>query len=79
MVDFAAGLRLVEAMSVRLFALLGLVLGVLFAGQARAAAGPCHTNADIWGGQGLANAEAAYGMEWAPFGATEWGLSLIHI
>lgn len=73
MVDFAAGLRLVEAMSVRLFALLGLVLGVLFAGQARAAAGPCHTNADIWGGQGLANAEAAYGMEWAPFGATEWG------
>lgn len=72
MVDFAAGLRLAEVMSLRLFALLGLVLGMLFAGQAKAA-GPCHTNADAWAGQGLVNAEAAYAMPWTPFGAAEWG------
>ena len=58
MVDFATGLGPSEVMSLRLFALFGLVLGTLFAGQARAA-GPCHTNADVWQGQGLANAEAA--------------------
>ncbi|WP_269218972.1 D-alanyl-D-alanine carboxypeptidase family protein [Brevundimonas vesicularis] len=43
-----------------------------FAGGARAA-GPCHTNADGWQAQGLANAASVYGMEWAPFGAAEWG------
>nr|WP_316628405.1 D-alanyl-D-alanine carboxypeptidase family protein [uncultured Brevundimonas sp.] len=59
-------------MSLRLFALFGLILGTLFAGQARAA-GPCHTNADIWSAQGLANAEAAYAMPWTPFGSSEWG------
>ena len=46
---------------------------VLACGGVARAAGPCHTNADVWQGQGLANAEAAYGMEWSPFGATEWG------
>ncbi|WP_426023324.1 D-alanyl-D-alanine carboxypeptidase family protein [Brevundimonas sp. PWP3-1b1] len=45
---------------------------MVFAGGARAA-GPCHTNADGWQAQGLANAASAYGMEWAPFGAAEWG------
>ena len=72
MVDFAARLGLAAVMSLRLFALFGLILGTLFAGQARAA-GPCHTNADVWSAQGLANAEAAYAMPWTPFGSTEWG------
>ena len=55
-----------------LLAFLSLCFALVFAGGARAA-GPCHTNADGWQAQGLANAASAYGMEWAPFGAAEWG------
>lgn len=55
-----------------LFAFLSVCFVLTFAGGARAA-GPCHTNADGWQAQGLANAASAYGMEWAPFGAAEWG------
>ncbi len=55
-----------------LLAFLSLGFVLAFAGGARAA-GPCHTNADGWQAQGLANAESVYGMEWAPFGAAEWG------
>lgn len=55
-----------------LFAFLSVCCVLTFAGGARAA-GPCHTNADGWRAQGLANAESAYGMEWAPFGVAEWG------
>lgn len=56
----------------RLSAFLCIGLGLLFANAARAA-GPCHTNADGWQATGLENAAAAYSMEWAPFGAAEWG------
>lgn len=55
-----------------LIAVLSLALPLAFAGGARAA-GPCHTNADVWQEQGLANALSFYTMEWRPFGAAEWG------
>jgi hypothetical protein len=56
----------------RLSALLCFGLGLGLANAAHAA-GPCHTNADLWRGQGLSNAESVYSMEWTPFGTTEWG------
>ncbi|OYX79729.1 MAG: D-alanyl-D-alanine carboxypeptidase, partial [Brevundimonas sp. 32-68-21] len=55
-----------------LIAFLSVCFVLAAAGGARAA-GPCHTNADVWGGQALVNAASAYAMEWTPFGATEWG------
>lgn len=53
-------------------ALAGLAILVSAEG-ARAQVDPCQTNADIWAGQGFANAISLYSLEWAPFGATEWG------
>jgi len=41
--------------------------------DARAQTDPCQTNADVWAGQGFANAISVYSLEWAPFGAPEWG------
>lgn len=43
------------------------------AGAVRAQVDSCQTNADIWAEQGFANAISLYSLEWAPFGATEWG------
>ncbi len=54
-----------------------LFLGLLAAAPARAQGAaptdPCQTNADVWAGQGFANAISVYSLEWTPFGATEWG------
>lgn len=50
-----------------------LILGLAFAGAARAQTDPCQTNADVWAGQGFSNAISVYSLEWSPFGATEWG------
>lgn len=56
----------------RLLAFLTFWLVAASAVGARAA-GPCHTNADLWRDQGLSNAISYYSLEWAPFGAVEWG------
>lgn len=55
------------------WAAIGLLAAWLIAGQARAQTDPCQTNADVWAGQGFANAISLYSLEWAPFGSTEWG------
>lgn len=52
--------------------LAGLAI-LVSAGGARAQVAPCQTNADIWAGQGFANAISLHSLEWAPFDATEWG------
>lgn len=33
----------------------------------------CNQETEQWGGAGFANAISVYSLEWAPFGATEWG------
>ena len=55
------------------WAAIGLLAALLTAGQARAQTDPCQTNADVWSGQGFANAISLHSLEWAPFGSAEWG------
>jgi D-alanyl-D-alanine carboxypeptidase len=41
--------------------------------NAALAQGECDTQGARWGDQAVANAISVYSLEWAPFGATEWG------
>ncbi len=56
--------------------ILGLVvasiLGLALPGRA-AAQSPCAVQKDPWAGPAFANAISEYSLEWAPFGASEWG------
>lgn len=55
-----------------LLAVLILAASVLAAGGARAQ-GACDADRSRWAGPAFQNSVSAYAMEWAPFGATEWG------
>jgi hypothetical protein len=55
-----------------------MLAGVGLAGAARAqtltgGADVCNRDAGTWGGAGFQNSVSIYGLEWTPFGPTEWG------
>lgn len=55
---------------------LGAAGGAQAQGRQRAPVGVqpvCDADVRTWGGPGFANAISVYSLEWAPFGATEWG------
>ena len=54
-------------------ALLSLIAALLAAPTLARADERCQDGADRWAGPAFANAISVHSLEWAPFGATEWG------